>query len=605
MKNLKPIATLLCTSALVASCNSGSINTDNESINNVTIQSITPPNGATNLGLGQKITLQINKGLKTDTLQKHITVQTTTGQNIPITITGENGTYSISAKHGLQPNTTYVFTSDIPEQNSTNYISLKTSSTYIVTTQPAYKIFITSAKTKGWLGSTSTEAAIGADNKCNSDANRPDTTVYYKAMLGIPDVRYSCNDSGTCGSGYNLDWVLSPSTAYFNTAGNTITTTDIFSTFDFPTSQPINSVATNAWTGLNNSWGIKSTCENWTYGGNNHQGRRGNSSRTDGKLIDDDKHNCDNQYSLYCVQQPQATITSPLLSPMNQYIVDDNNATITIQINSISPINSATVNSNSFSVINNSTQTAVTGGVTSLGSNRYKFTPDIEYNSGTQYIVNLTNDIKDSNGTSIRPTTLFFITAAKTKLMYVTNEKYWGNLGGISGADAKCQADTQCPNGKACKAIIMASNERYACTSKSACGGTNSKEWVLTPNTTYLNTESQIISTTNSAGTFGSDGVFVFNFPIKSDENKAWTGFDNYFMINKDANCQNWTIGDSGINKLGGLYGNSANILPYAFTQDGGGCSKYTNKVDYGVYVDKQCNAPGGCSTRHLYCAEQ
>lgn len=588
------------------SCNNGSNNKSNEeNITDVTVQSIYPPSGTNNFGLGERVQLQLNKNLKASTVQKYIAVKNKHDQNITIIVTGDNGIYYIKPQNGFSPNTTYTFDITLPTPVTKNKLTSDQESDYVITTQPTYKIYITNTKTKGWIGGDSLTAKINADNICNTDMARPDQSVMYKAMIGIPDVRYPCTSSDYCGSGHNLDWVLQASTAYFNKNNETISTTDIFNVFDFPTSHSINSTATNAWTGFLNTWEIKSHCEGWTYGGNNHQGRRGNSSKTDGKLIDDDKHNCDNSYSLYCAQQPQAIISSPELSPVNQYMISNMNSPLVIQFNTVLPIESTTVTANSFSIINSNTKEIATGNIVASGNNSYTFTPHTPYSSGAQYLVNLTNSIKDINGTSIIPTTLFFTTALQSKLIYMTTNTYWGNLGGVSGADNKCQTDTQCPEGSVCQAIIMDTSNRYACTSNTTCGDSNSKNWVLQPFTTYVNTQGQILSTTNANGTFGNNGAFVFNYTISLASGKAWTGFDNYFVPNKDANCQNWSIGDSGINKLGGLYGNPASTLPYVFSQNGGGCSKYTNKIDYGVYVDKQCNAPGGCSTRHIYCAEQ
>lgn len=607
MKNKKNITFSYCIGMLIAlsSCNSGNNTSNDENINDATIQSIYPPSGTSDFGIGEKIQLQLNKNLKTSTLKKYILVKNNNSQHIDITVTGSNGIYYIKPQNGFLPNSQYEFNIKIPLQTTKSSLNSESNDTYIINTQPEYKIYVTSAKTKGWLGENSAKAKTNADLMCNTDSSRPDQTVTYKAMLGIPDERYPCNSSDYCGSGHNLDWVLQSSTAYFNNKNETIATTDIFNVFDFPSSHSINNVATNAWTGFLNTWERKSHCEGWTYGGNNHQGRRGNSSKTDSKLINDDKHNCDNLYSLYCAQQPQAIISSPELSPINQYMISDMNSPITVKFNTVSSIESTTVTANSFTIMNSSTKEISNGNISPSGNNSYTFTPNIPYTSGSQYLVTLTSSIKDINGNAIKPTTLFFTTALQSKLIYITTNSYWGNLGGVSGADSKCQTDSQCPTGKTCKAIIMDTNNRYACTSNTSCGGIYSKDWVLEPFTTYINTLGQILATTNSTSVFGNNGAFVFNYPISANGGKAWTGFDNYFMANKDANCQNWSIGDSGINKLGGLYGNSGSTLPYVFTQDGGGCSKYTNKVDYGVYVDKQCNAPGGCSTRHLYCAEQ
>jgi len=71
-----------------------------------------------------------------------------------------------------------------------------------------------------------------------------------------------------------------------------------------------------------------------------------------------------------------------------------------------------------------------------------------------------------------------------------------------------------------------------------------------------------------------------------------------------------WTIGDGGVNRIGGVYGSAADLsYPVVTNQangkDGvGGCSHYTYEDIFGKY----CKTDGkldGCSQRHLYCAQQ
>jgi len=506
---------------------------------------------------------------------------------------------------------------------------------YTETTEPAYKIFVSNKAVEGNLGNPNTgqNPKEWADYLCNSDTGRPSTSVVYKAMLGIADLRYACDINEYCGAGHNLDWVIQADATYYNTLDQKVAKANAFGTFDFPVENIIKNADIKPWTGIgavtggsvavsgeatgttNVKWITSNNCNNWTTRKDDKNGRVGWVNKPDTRLIDLEKHACNKDRPLYCVEQPQAIISSPELSPINQYIVINLNSPIQVMFNSINPINPATVTISSFTVTpysSESVNTPLAGTITNNGNNKFTFTPSAHYSPGKKYIVGLTNAIQDNQGQPIRETNLSFKTAAQTKLIFMTAGKYWGDLGNLSGADSKCQADAACPPGSICKAIVMIEGSRYACTSADTCGGENSKDWVLAPATTYINAKGQIVSTTNSLATFGAgdgSGKYAFNFPINDAGGHAWTGFDNYFMIQYDdgkpATCSSWSIGDSGINALGGLYGDANSVYPYAFSSDGGGCSQYTNKVNTGVYVDKQCNAPGGCSKRHLYCAQQ
>lgn len=604
---------VLCLSGLLIACNNGSSSSSNtESIDGVTVQSVFPPNGATNIGLGEVIQFRLNKNISTSLIKQYISLSnSTTNSNENFRIIANDGTYDLIPIGGFKANTTYNFKINLPAPITPSNQSTSAGS-YTMTTQPAYKIFVTSKVVEGNLGNPNTgqNSKQWADSLCNSDSARPSTTVTYKAMMGISDLRYACDSDEYCGANHDLDWVMQPNTAYYNVNGESVAITNPFATFDFPTLGVIKNADIKVWTGLNTKWINSNNCKDWTTRHDDQNGRVGWASQSDGRLIDLEKHACNKDRSLYCVQQPQAIISAPEVSPINSYMVTNLNSPIQVTFNSVNPINPATVTASTFTLTIESSTQPVAGTITSNGNNTFTFTPTSAYTPGKQYNVNLSAAILDNQGQPITQTSLFFYVRAQTKLLFMTQSDYWGDLGSIAGADSKCQADSRCPAGSTCKAVIMQSNTRYACTSPTSCGSVNSKDWVLQPGTTYLNTHGQIIATTNASATFGnSSGKFVFNFPIDGTGGHAWTGFDNFFMIKyKDGEpvtCRNWSIGDSGVNALGGLYGDARSIYPYAFTKDGGGCSKYTNEVDYGVYVDKQCRAEGGCSKRHLYCAQQ
>ncbi|RTL01897.1 MAG: DUF1554 domain-containing protein [Proteobacteria bacterium] len=601
---------ILSLSAVIASCSSGNSSTNSENINGLTVQSVFPPNGTTNIGIGEQFQFSLNRNVNPVLIKNYITVKKDNVE-AAFNLISKNGTYYIIPLGGLQPDSVYSFSMNFPSANSE---SVASNNNYTMTTQPAYKIFVTSTSVEGNLGNPNTgqNAKEWADNLCNTDSARPNTSVTYKAMMGIPSLRYACDDDGYCGAGHDLDWVLQSQTGYYDVGGVEIGTANPFATFTFPVLSYIKNADIKVWTGLNASWINSNNCKSWTTKHDDENGRVGWVNQTNERLIDLEKHACNKDRPLYCVEQPQALIAEPELSALNKYMVTNLNSPIKVRFNSVSPIDPTTVTSSSFLITDSSdiNNTPLAGSITSNGDNTFTFTPASPYLAGKTYYVNLTTGIKDTQGQPIVKTVLYFFTPASTKLIFMTQDDYWGDLGSIAGADGKCQADPKCPAGSVCKAIIMQVNTRYACTTAATCGGVYSKDWVLTANTTYLNTSGQIVSITNESGTFGDgSGKFAFNYPIDITGGHAWTGFDNFFMIKyndgKPLTCSSWSIGDSGVNALGGLYGDSRSIYPTAFSDNGGGCSKYTNEVDYGVYVDKQCNIDGGCSKRHLYCAQQ
>ena len=70
------------------------------------------------------------------------------------------------------------------------------------------------------------------------------------------------------------------------------------------------------------------------------------------------------------------------------------------------------------------------------------------------------------------------------KTLFVTAAGYNGNLGGVSGADAKCMADANKPSdGKTYKAMLTDGSTRIACTSANCTTSGNAEHlgWVLHP----------------------------------------------------------------------------------------------------------------------------
>jgi hypothetical protein len=117
-------------------------------------------------------------------------------------------------------------------------------------------------------------------------------------------------------------------------------------------------------------------------------------------------------------------------------------------------------------------------------------------------------------------------------VIYTTMALTNGNRGGITGADALCQADTQCPFGTTCKAILVDGTVRTA---------SPTLNWVLQPSTQYANTSGQVIGTTNTSS--------VFSFPLTNalpTSATVWTGL-NVDWTTSTSTCNAWTSASTSV----------------------------------------------------------
>ncbi|MBS0617839.1 MAG: DUF1554 domain-containing protein [Spirochaetes bacterium] len=169
---------------------------------------------------------------------------------------------------------------------------------------------------------------------------------------------------------------------------------------------------------------------------------------------------------------------------------------------------------------------------------------------------------------------------AGSKFIFFTSSAYSGNLGGISGADAKCNADSNKPNGSTYKAIIALSGAggRVACTTGNCSGGPGEHtDWVLYPTTQYTRTDG-----TTVIGTTTANGIFTFALSNSvGGGSSPWTGLSTTWT-NLYA-CPSWT-GTSGSATAGSTGSKTDTML------DGG----------YGGGFGLSCS-----SNYPIYCAEQ
>lgn len=171
----------------------------------------------------------------------------------------------------------------------------------IITT--LYKIFVTASTYNGDLRTAGGggNGAAGADNLCNSDANKPAGSSY-KAILFDSINRTAIPTS---------NWVLLANTTYVRASDSaTIFTTNASSNFTFGTLT--NSFDSGAqkeyWTGFRgagNEWQLGLyRCSEWTNGTNGQTGRFGLSNATSYNSISTGvQNNCDLLKHLLCAEQ--------------------------------------------------------------------------------------------------------------------------------------------------------------------------------------------------------------------------------------------------------------------------------------------------------------
>lgn len=119
--------------------------------------------------------------------------------------------------------------------------------------------------------------------------------------------------------------------------------------------------------------------------------------------------------------------------------------------------------------------------------------------------------------------------------IYITSSTYTGNLGGTSGADAKCMADANYPGEGNFQALLSDGSSR-----------TTATDWVLIAGVKYVReSDGEVIGTTNNQS--------VFSFPltnsfITSGSTKPyWSGLKADWTGESGVvdNCQNWTSANS------------------------------------------------------------
>lgn len=130
------------------------------------------------------------------------------------------------------------------------------------------------------------------------------------------------------------------------------------------------------------------------------------------------------------------------------------------------------------------------------------------------------------------------------KHLFVTAETYTGDLGGVTGADAKCNSDANKPNDSNYKALLVDGSARRACTSPHCSDGGLDEhlDWVLTPNTGYYRADgTTLIAKANTLGLWPFPLSNTYDLPENSPGLTAvWTGLYENWQVG-GGTCLGWS----------------------------------------------------------------
>ena len=130
------------------------------------------------------------------------------------------------------------------------------------------------------------------------------------------------------------------------------------------------------------------------------------------------------------------------------------------------------------------------------------------------------------------------------KIIFTTNAQPSGDLGGVAGADAACQAEAPTPG--TFKALIVDGSSRVACTTSDCANGPSEHvDWPLAAQTLYYRIDSTVIGSTDANG--------LFLFPLDASPARrsveVWTGLNTDWTTGET--CAAWTDSTAyGVNGL-------------------------------------------------------
>jgi hypothetical protein len=154
---------------------------------------------------------------------------------------------------------------------------------------PTYRSFVSNSSYQGDLG-----GAIGADNKCNIDINRPIQNAPYLAFLasaGVPTRTTTANNP------------LLPSSTYIRSEdGLPLFTTNVTGIPPTTLGNAWSTGSFNVWTGFSTTLGLMDNCLGWVNNTTLEFGRQGIANSATATWLNQLTPNCGNSHRLYCVE---------------------------------------------------------------------------------------------------------------------------------------------------------------------------------------------------------------------------------------------------------------------------------------------------------------
>ncbi|HNN80300.1 MAG TPA: DUF1554 domain-containing protein [Leptospiraceae bacterium] len=253
------------------------------------------------------------------------------------------------------------------------------------------------------------------------------------------------------------------------------------------------------------------------------------------------------------VSQNNGLSTTYTLTVTRSPIVLTSLSGITTSFGTLSPVFSSTTTSYSMTLANavssftlTPTATDSSANITVNGSSVLSGNPSspIALSVGSNTIT-----IVVSSGSSTTTYTINVIRLnSSVYRIFITVATYNGNLGGVTGADAKCNADVNRPNdGSTYRALVVdnSSLARRACSNPDCTNSAENLNWTFKPNTAYVRaTDSAAILTTNAGGIF-TFGTLTNSFGTGATVS-YWTGLRNNWQSSSN-DCSDWTNSTGGI----------------------------------------------------------
>jgi hypothetical protein len=294
-------------------------------------------------------------------------------------------------------------------------IGSTTGTTWTVTTKAGNtRIFMSTFTHNGNLG-----GLAAADALCQSDAAGLGYGSSWRAVLS--DSWASAKDRLSIT--YPVVRADSPAT--------TVAATDLWS----------GSLANGVTGGGSDTWtatfsdGSRSTvnCSDWTTSSSGTSGRYGKSNSTSNGWTDYGTQPCDNNYRLYCIEQPDPGCSASAFS-----FTDQTGAAVSTQVTSNTITPSGCASDSTVAVYGNSAEVSINGGAwASTGTLSPGDTLQVRLTTGGNYSYADKADIFIGNTESLWSVT----TEAGGTRIFITGSDYNGNFGGLSGADAICASE--------------------------------------------------------------------------------------------------------------------------------------------------------------------